>query len=245
MSDPFSESVVALFDQWKHQELLQSLEKAYRSLLEKRTSEVIYGDPDKLGIKQRTKANLKLLQQILLHRAERLTAGALTMMVEKNVYAVALVSRGHCETAAMAGYFCNRLESLVEGNIKLDDFALNAGNAIMGVKHSLFEKAQPPLNILTAIEKTDKYLDKHLFKSKKDILTDCYTWLSDFSHPNFLSSATSFSLNKEQQKFILDHDHNLLKRDFELIGYLDISAQMFLYLFDALVERTECECLKD
>jgi hypothetical protein len=115
--------------------------------------------------------------------------------LENNIYGLALVVRGHYEATAVLGYFCNRLESLKVGNITFEDFAWNIAYEVLGARHEQFAKAPNPPNILTCIEKADKYLDTHCFQQKKGMLLDCYNWLSDFAHPNFLSNASSFTLD--------------------------------------------------
>jgi hypothetical protein len=110
----------------------------------------------------------------------------------------------------------------------------------MGAKHSLFAQARPPANILTCIEKADQYLDKNLFDGqKKGILRDNYDWLSEFSHPNFLSNQTSFALDKAGGRFLLRHGGDVQETDFQLMGYLSISSGLFPEIFDSLVQRAE------
>lgn len=82
------------------------------------------------------------------------------------------------------------------------------------------------------MEKADKYLDKHHFKEKKGILLDCYEWLSDFSHPNFLSNASSFVLDGSNRRFVFQHERDIQASDFELMRYLEISCGLFVLLFE-------------
>ena len=137
----------------------------------------------------------------------------------------------------MLGYFCNRLESLAAANIEFEEFEWNIADAIMGAKHPQFAEARPPLNILTCIAKAERYLDKHIFEAKKDMLRDCYDWLSEFSHPNFLSNVSAFTFDKPNHRYVLRHGSDLQKVDFQLPGYLEISSGMFVSLFDAFNER--------
>jgi len=159
------------------------------------------------------------------------------MLLENNIYGLALIVRGHYEATAVLGYFCHRLESLAAGKISFEDFEWNIADAVMGAKHPQFAKARPPLNILNCFEKADKYLDKHVFEAKKGMLRDGYDWLSEFVHPNFLSNISAFTLDKPNHRMVLRHGGDLQKVDFQLPHYLEICSGLFVLLFDAFNER--------
>jgi hypothetical protein len=226
----YSPAVHELFVRWNHGDLLINLEAANQALLERRKDAVVIAQQSEP--KKHTASNCFVLQQALLHRAERLQAGAGTMLLENNIYGLALVVRGHYEATAVLGYFCNRLESLKAGNITFDDFAWNVAYEVLGAKHPQFAKAPNPPNILTCIEKADKYLDTHCFKKKTGMLLDNYDWLSDFAHPNFLSNASSFTLDTPNRRFVFRHEGDIQESDFQLITYLEMSAMLFVQLFD-------------
>jgi hypothetical protein len=104
-----------------------------------------------------------VLQQVLLHRAERLLAGASTMLLEGNIYALALIVRGHYEATAVLGYLCHRLESFEETNIDFVKFAHNVVSVFLGGKHSdRFVKAPEPPDTLTCIERP-KYISVRIY----------------------------------------------------------------------------------
>jgi hypothetical protein len=92
---------------------------------------------------------------------------------------------------------------------------------------------------MACIEKGDKFLNTHLFEKKMDLLTDCYGWLSEFAHPNYCSNKTAFHLNKERHSMVFRHDGELQESDFQLIGYLELSAKTFPRLFDHFASETE------
>jgi hypothetical protein len=226
----FSPAVRELFDRWKHGDLLDSLEAAHQKALDRRQDLVVIADQSEP--KKRTASNCLVLQQALLHRAERLLAGAGTMLLESNVYGLALIVRGHYEATAVLGYVCNRLDSLKAGNIPFEDFALNVAVAVLGARHEQFAQAPNPPNIMTCIERADRYLDTHCFKKKTGMLLDCYNWLSEFAHPNFLSNASAYTLDIPNRRFVFRHEGDIQESDFQLITYLDISAGLFVQLFD-------------
>ena len=239
----FSPAVHELFDRWGKRDLLESLEASHEKLLDRRIEAVEFGEAEALTPRKRAALNCRLLQQVLLHRAERLLASSGTMLLENNVYGLALIVRGHCETTAVLGYFCSRLESLAAGNIRFEEFEWNIADAVMGAKHPQFTEARPPLNILTCIEKADKYLDKHFFEAKERMLQDCYNWLSEFAHPNFLSNISAVTLDKPNHRLVLRHGSDLQEVDFQLPDYLEISSGLFVILFDAFTERATDGCL--
>jgi hypothetical protein len=145
----YSSSCKSLFKRFGHSELLEFLESSYQLLLDRRKSAVEFGVPANITPEKQAVCSCELIRQSLLHRAERLMASSGTLLLERNVYGLALLVRGHYEATALLGYFCNRLESLADGNIKFDDFKWNVSDALMGAKHETFSEARPPLNVLT------------------------------------------------------------------------------------------------
>jgi hypothetical protein len=129
----YAPAVRELFERWSHGDLLANLEAANQALLERRKDAVVIAKQTEP--KKHTASNCLVLQQALLHRAERLQAGAGTMLLENNIYGLALVVRGHYEATAVLGYCCNRLESLKAENIKFMDFALNVAYEVLGASH--------------------------------------------------------------------------------------------------------------
>jgi hypothetical protein len=228
----FSDDVRKLFKDWKQEKLCEELENFHKQLLERRVDAVEYSDPEKLSAKLRTRLNCQVLRQALLHRAERLIVSSGTMFLDKNIYGLALIVRGHVEGTAVLGYFCNRVQSFAAGNIPFEKFDEEAADTIMGAKHDLFSKAKAPKNILTMIEKDDRFLDGEIFKSKKEMLKDIYGWLSEFAHPNFLSNSSAFKLDKPSGRMVFRHDNDLQESDFQQAGYLSISAKLFIAMYD-------------
>ena len=232
---PFSPAVRELFNSWKHLDLLVGLEASHRHLIERRKNAVAFPCPDEL--RQRTVSNCLVVQQVQLHRAERLVAGIGTMLLEANVYGLALAVRGHYEATAVLGYVCDRLNSLKAKNIKFDEFARQIAYLVLGAKHSQFRKAPNPPNILNCIQKADRYLDTHLLKEQTAMLRDGYDWLSEFAHPNFCGNSIAYSIEKETRQFVFRHDGEIRDIDFDLIGLLVISAGLFVDLFDQLTVK--------
>ena len=226
----FSPAVRKLFISWKHGDLLDKLEASHQQLIERRQNSVEFPCPDELV--QRTASNCRVVQQVQLHRTERLIVGIGNMLLENNVYGLALSVRGHYEATAVLGYICDRLRSLKAKQIEFDNFALNVACVVLGAKHPQFPKAPNPPNILECIAKADRYLDSHLFKEKKGMLRDSYDWLSEFVHPNFCGNSTAYTIDRESHRVVFRHDDQPRNSDFDLVSYLVISAGFFIILFD-------------
>lgn len=235
----FSDDVQKLFQRWKQEELCEKLESAHAELVKRRVDAIEYGDPEALGAQKQARLNCQVLRQSLLNRSERLIVSSGAMLLESSVYGLALIARGHLEGTAVLGYFCDRINALSKGNIPLKTFSWNVADAVMGAKHDLFDKANAPPNILNSIEKADRFLNQTLFETKEKRLEDTYNWLSEFAHPNYLSHSVAFKLDKEKQRLVFGHDNQLEGRDFQLVGYLSISAELFLYLFDKFAEQSD------
>lgn len=161
------------------------------------------------------------------------------MLLENNIYGLSLIIRGQCEATAVLGYFCDRFESLAAGNIKFEDIEWNVADAVIGARHPQFAEARPPPNILSYIEKADRYLNKNYFEAEKDVVRDNYDWLSEFTHPNFLSNILAFTLDKPNNRYVLRHGDGLQKVDFQLLDYLEINIGLFVFLFDAFTDSAD------
>jgi hypothetical protein len=232
-SDPlFPAAVRELFAHWEQGDLLDRLETAHRELLDRRRSVVEFANPEDL--QKRTTSSCMVLQQVLLHRAERLLAGASILLLQSNIYALALSVRGHLEATAVLGYLCNRLNSFKAGNIEFTKFAYDTVCLFLGAKHpDHFTKSPNPPNILTCIDKADAYLKGNFEIYQRGCLTDIYDWLSEFAHAsNFVSHSTAFTVDTANARFVFRHDAGVQERDFDLIVNLEISAGFFTILFD-------------
>lgn len=90
----FSPAVGELFERWDELKVLDSLEISHQKLLDRRKEVVEYGDPEAIEPRRRAALNCDLLQQTLLHRAERLLVSSGTMLLENNVVGAPLLFAG-------------------------------------------------------------------------------------------------------------------------------------------------------
>jgi hypothetical protein len=235
----FSDDAKKLLTDGGKAEIHEGLEKNYAGLLTKRADFVEYGNPDDLSDKRRAQLNCELLKQVLVHRAEQLMTGTSAMLVEINLYGLALVVRGHIETLGVLGYFTRRLDSLTKGNITFEQFEQDIANGLLGAKHDFFDKAGSPVNIITCVEHTDKYLDVELFKKKTEMLQDLYGWLCEFAHPNFCSNKSSYTLDKATGRMMLRKEKVITSDHFEMVSTLKMSADFFSWCLPKFDDRLE------
>ncbi len=215
-------------------DVIESIEDAYGELIERRRDFVPYGAPEDRSARSQAFANLAVIGQAQLHRAERLIASSGAMISERNVYGLVLLIRGHYESTAVLGYLCERVSAFVKGNIPFETVIFDISHSMMGAKHELFAEMPDPTNIMTAIGKADRYLERSAFPEAKGMLADCYAWLSEFAHPNFNSSDAALRLNAERDGFEFRHGGDLSIGELQMLGYLDISTSVFIRLFDDL-----------
>jgi hypothetical protein len=221
------------------EDISQSLEKTHAELVNQRVDYIEYGDPDGLTARQLAKLNCRLLKQVLVHRAERLMIATGQMFDSKNLYGLALIVRGHIEALALLGYFARRLDSLHKKNIDFERFEEDIANGLLGAKDAIFEKAKAPVNIVTCLEHTDKYLNAELFGKKAERCQEIYTWLSEFAHPNFCSNKTAFTLDKETGRMLIRKEDETRDDHFQMLNCLCMSADMFSWLLTDFSSRLE------
>ena len=70
------------------------------------------------------------------------------------------------------------------------------------------------------------------------MIADSYAWLSECAHPNFLSHASAIEADLENHRLLIHHSGPLRPEELSTIGYLDISAGLFLALFDDMGTRS-------
>jgi hypothetical protein len=192
-----------------------------------------YGDPE------RVKANVFVYRQVLLHRAIFLFEGALRAAVDENLYSMVLNIRGHFETTASMGYLCRRLQSLKNGDIPTETVDRNLCAQLLGTHQGRFQAAHKPINILSAFEHADIAFNISVLGGtprQNDMLKNCYEYLCEFCHPNFHSNSVALDLDKSVPEFRFRHGQPMREDEFNLIGYLLISAPAFVHLYDLIPE---------
>ena len=197
-----------------------------------------YGEP------HRIRANSLVYRQVLLHRSICLLEGAVRAAVDENLYSMALNVRGHFETTASLGYLHRRLQSLKRGDISPETLDRELCVQLLAVRHESVPQAPDPKNILSLFEHADKSVGISLLsgaRKKYYILKDSYEYLCEFCHPNFHSNSVAIELDKSVPEFKFRHGKPMRDQEFELIGYLLLSAPIFVALFDQIPDLLPSE----
>lgn len=182
------------------------------------------------------------LRQILLHRVILLFEGSLHAAIQNNPYTMILSIRGLFETTAALGFLHYRLYSLHDGNLEPADVDNSIMVQLFGSKE--IEMAPDPKNVLSMLEYADKSVSKHVLEGKSGehkMLSDCYEYLCEFSHPNFHSNALSFELDKGKNEITVDYDGDMKSRGFDILAYLLIGAPLFQNLYNLIDDLAEIE----
>ena len=190
-----------------------------------------YGEPNRIIV------NGLIFRQVLLHRSIQLFEGSVRAAVDENAYSMTLNVRGHFETTASIGYFHQRLLSLKKGNISAETLDRDLTAQLLGVRHEGVPQAPDPMSILSMLEYADKSINTSVIGTttkKYDILKGSYEFLCEFAHPNFLSNSVAIDLDKSIPEFRFRHGQPMRDLEFKLVGYLLLSAPIFLDLFDQI-----------
>ena len=138
-----------------------------------------------------------------------------------------------------------QVPSYQQKDISLDDFEDDVFKQIAASKYKSKPDIQDPKNIMTQLDFADKVVDRKLFKLKtgrKAILRDNYEFLSEFAHPNFHSNSIALDVKKGSDSVVFRYDFPLRDIEFSMIGYLSISNDIFVWLFDKFGECVEKIC---
>lgn len=219
-------------------ELFDALLEDHAKLFARReTSHAAVLDDDDFGSPRRIRDNTLIYRQVLLHRAILLLEGAIGAAQTENAYSMALSIRGHFETTAALGYLHSRLASLKAHTILPANFDMGVTAQMLGSKDKTLSSFMSPKQVLTMLEHADKTASKHLFEGKvkgQQLLKESYEWLCEFCHPNFHSNAVAIDIDKSVPEFRFRHGQPMRNHEFNVLGYLMLSASIFVELFDQI-----------
>jgi hypothetical protein len=108
---------------------------------------------------------------------------------------------------------------------------------MLGARHESVPTVHDPKNILSLFEDGDKSVNISVLgatASQYDILKDSYEFLCEFCHPNLPSNSVAIDLDKSVPAFIFRHGQPMRNQEFRLIGYLMLSAPIFVDLYDQI-----------
>jgi hypothetical protein len=215
------------------------LEVAHQQLLDRREEACQATPGGEQGDPRRIREYALLLRQMLLHRAIGTFEGATIALRENQVYSMVLSIRGHFETTAALGYLCARLNSLAKDNLSREAVDRDICTMLLGRRDGSVIEAPEAKQILSLLEQADKAVSEEVLggtSKQYDILSDCYTFLCEFCHPNFHSNSVAFDLNKTQSEFVMRHSAMMRDDEAKLLHYLLVSTPVFVHLYDRIHE---------
>ncbi len=187
-------------------------------------------------------SNTRVVQQALLHRAIRLFESAIFSVEHENLYSMVLSIRGHFETTAALGYLHYRLGLVNEGKLDLAVYHRDVASQVLSTRDDSLltrmkdsgEEVLEAKNILSMLKHADKVTSKNFFENqppKNDPLTDCYTWLSEFCHPNYHSMSVAIDVDRAGPSFRIRHEQPMRDREADILEYILVSGSIFVFLF--------------
>lgn len=133
------------------------------------------------------------IKEIFLYRVVDLSKIAIELIDKNKCLAAAILIRSTMETTAMLYYIYNKMKLVVEKNDvgDIDEYLMRV---TFGCKEQ--EDLAKPINVLTAIQKVDKWLNKGKPESAKEntknIFMGFYDALSDYTHPNWWGALGAY-----------------------------------------------------
>jgi hypothetical protein len=210
-------------------------DEIYGNLL-KRVEPVVTAQPrGQLGDLSRIRAYSLTYRQALLHRSILLYRGALDAASEHNPYSMVLSIRGHFETTAALAYLHKRLQSLKAKTISPETLDSDLCALMLGSRQKGLNRAPDAKQVLNLIEAADRSISRDILDGPAKqhmIMRESYEFLSEFCHPNLFANSIAFDLDSSASEFRFRHEMPIREREFNLVGYLLISASIFIEIFD-------------
>lgn len=179
------------------------------------------------------KTSSSALGTMIGFKAKQLHELANTAYEKKDLLAMVVLIRSHLECTAAMGMIAIINHRLKEKEITIKDAFDQFVRMLLGTRRSeLIETGAPQAqNILTSLEKVDKFLKKTLFKQEKEkpnILYESYGFLSEFAHPNFHSNIAGFDFDKASGE--MRRISELSEKEESLFDHLGISSELMQFL---------------
>mgnify|MGYP003382528630 CR=1 FL=1 len=189
-----------------------------------RRESVEFGEISEITERRRARFTLDSIFQASLTRSINLIIGFTRLLGLNNTHSLALLARGHFETTALLGFLCDQLIAYEKARLTFEDLHDKIAAAMLGHSGSDFPDVLKPINVMTMIEKADRYLKSITDGQCSGLILDSYGWLSNFGHPNSLSSVSSFRLDREKGAFVFGDRNALKDNEKEFMNYLLLST---------------------
>lgn len=209
------------------------IETYHTRVLQRRVARIEVASADWSGPLLATIANATVLQQVLLRRAERLTVSCGTVAADHNEYGLALLVRGHVETTALMGYACSRTASVSKSTGEAEAYGEIVKSLLFGTRFEDVPALPRAVNMMTCIDKADKYMSVDPRYSGKKVIRQLYDFLSEHAHPNMSSHNVAIEY---ESGFVKLQD---LTQDDELcvacFGAVKLSLMLLIDFYDDMV----------
>jgi hypothetical protein len=134
------------------------------------------------------------IREIFIHRVIELSDISIEMIDSCKYLAAAILIRSIMETTAMLYYVLEKVKNVTEG-ADVGDVDVLIMRVMLGCNEK--EGLEKPINVLTAIQKIDKWLNKIKPKSASANTNDpfmvLYSSLSEYTHPNWLGGLCVYA----------------------------------------------------
>ena len=143
------------------------------------------------------------IKEIFLYRVVELSKIAIELIDKKKYLAAAILIRSTMETTAMLYYVYDKMKLVVEKNDvgDIDEYLMRV---MLGCKEK--EDLAKPINVLTAVQKVDKWLNKVKPESAKgntkNPFMGFYDGLSDYTHPNWYGGLGAYGEVDDEFMFL-------------------------------------------
>jgi len=218
-------------------EAVKNFESIYQELLNRREDVCPTAKGGDLGDFRRISQYSLALRQVFLHRTISTFSGALICLRENLLYSMVLSVRGNFETTAALGYLYGRLDSCANGTLTREEIDDDICVMVLGTRYEPIPQAFEAKHVLTLLEHATKAVKKVTFAGQSmppGLLTERYSFLCDYCHPNYSSNSVAFHFDKKGNQFRMRHDCKIVKREATIIENLLISVPLFIDLYDGI-----------
>jgi hypothetical protein len=236
--DCFSLSVRQSLIKKGYGDIVGNIEKEHTKLLKRRLKSIEVSNPSWSDPYVANIAKALVVQQTLLHRLEKLTASCGASVAADDVYGTGLLARGHLESTALLGYVCSLTKRLADADIEIEDYFAKIDRVLFGVRmpDSDMEQFPESVNILTCIEKAEKFSVEHLPFQWEPLLQSSYETLSEYAHPNMFSHGVAMDYNESKGTVRFRGRRAGDEAEGAFLGFIRVSLMLFIDFSDALTQ---------
>ncbi|NQT60381.1 MAG: hypothetical protein HQ557_15490 [Bacteroidetes bacterium] len=190
-------------------------------------------DSSNLAIDDLIASNTLSYLQFQLRRSYSLLLGCCESIGNRNILSSVLTIRAHIEVTGAIGYLLRNLNRYYSEKMTKEELENLLNKLILGRRMGEMRVPFEAVNVLTMIKKSDLLINKMLNEEKKNILFDCYEWLSEFCHTNSYG-LISGSTVREPRVLQLSDKITTSKKDSSNVKYISITMPLFFLFFEEI-----------